>query len=78
MSATDKPLAEPGRSHAYRSRGKHKNFFSIADVAKDLRVSTRTVRRWIRDGQLVPHRFGAAVRIAESDLWAFIAQHRAP
>jgi excisionase family DNA binding protein len=39
-------------------------------------VSVRTVRRWIKRGDLVAHRFGTAVRIAESDLKAFLAQHR--
>lgn len=53
-------------------------FFTIAVVAERLQVSTRTVRRWIADHTLVAHRFGAVVRIAESDLKAFIAQHRRP
>ena len=51
-------------------------FFTIRDVAERLEVATRTVRRWIKSGDLVAHRFGAAVRIAESDLNAFIARHR--
>ena len=52
-------------------------FFTIAEVAECLNFSTRTVRRWIERGELVSHRFGAAVRIAETDLRAFLAQHRA-
>jgi excisionase family DNA binding protein len=40
-------------------------------------VSLRSVRRWIADEKLVVHHFGRAVRIAESDLRAFIAAHRA-
>lgn len=52
-------------------------FFTIAEVAESLNISTRTVRRWIKRGELVSHRFGAAVRIAETDLRAFLAQHRA-
>ena len=43
-----------------------------------LGVSTRTVRRWIKRGDLVAHHFGTAVRIAEADLKAFIARHRHP
>jgi excisionase family DNA binding protein len=54
------------------------NFFTIAEVAERFGVATRTVRRWIGAGELVAHRFGRAVRIAESDLKAFIAQHRDP
>jgi len=34
-------------------------------------VSTRTVRRWIKRGELVEHRFGSAVRVADRDLLAF-------
>jgi excisionase family DNA binding protein len=51
-------------------------FFTIAEVAEMLRVATRTVRRRIASGDLIAHRFGGAVRIAERDLWAFLALHR--
>ena len=51
-------------------------FFTIAEVAERLGVSTRTVRRWIEDLELVAHRFGRAVRVAETDLKAFLAMHR--
>ena len=53
-------------------------FFSISDVADFLDVSQRSVRRWIKSGDLSVHRFGAAVRISETDLKVFIAQHREP
>jgi excisionase family DNA binding protein len=52
-------------------------FFTVEEVADFLNVCTRTVRRWIERGELVAHRFGTAVRIAESDLRAFIARQRA-
>ena len=51
-------------------------FFTIDEVAEMLSVSTRTVRRWIDRGELVAHRFGAAVRISEADLRAFLALRR--
>ena len=51
-------------------------FFSIAEVADFLSVSTRTIRRWIKDKKLVAHRFGGVVRIDEPNLQAFIAGHR--
>ena len=51
-------------------------FFTIADVAEITGVATRTVRRWIERGELVVHRFGAAVRITEADLKVFLALHR--
>jgi excisionase family DNA binding protein len=63
---------------SYRGQSPGERFFTIALVAASFGVSVRTVRRWIRRGDLVAHHFGAAVRIAESDLKAFIARHRAP
>jgi excisionase family DNA binding protein len=51
-------------------------FFTIAEVADRLAVHPRTICRKIKSGDLVVHRFGGAVRIAEGDLWAFLAAHR--
>jgi len=51
-------------------------FCTTEDVAEILNVCVRTVRRRIRDGELVAHHFGRIVRIAGSDLNAFIAGHR--
>jgi excisionase family DNA binding protein len=51
-------------------------FYTVNQVADALGVSPRTVRRRIKSGDLVAHHFGTAVRIAESDLEAFIAVHR--
>jgi excisionase family DNA binding protein len=51
-------------------------FLTIIQVAECLDVATRTVRRWIEAGDLVAHRVGGVVRIAEDDLRAFLAQHR--
>ena len=51
-------------------------FFTIPEVAERLDVTTRTDRRWIKRGELVAHRFGGVVRIAEADLRAFFSQHR--
>ncbi len=64
-----------GRSGG-RARQHPSQFFTIGEVAEMLRVSTRTVRRWIDRGQLVAHAFGGVVRIAEPDLRAFLAVHR--
>ena len=61
-----------------RHRHDQIKFFTITEVAERLGVATRTVRRWIKSGYLVAHHFGTAVRIAESDLKAFIARHRDP
>jgi len=60
---------KPSPSHENRFR-------TITEVAQSIGVSVRTVRRWIEQKKLVAHQFGAAVRIADSDLKSFIAQHR--
>ena len=59
-----------------RQRNDRIKFFTIAEVAERLRVATRTVRRWIKAGDLVVHRVGGVVRIAEDDFRAFLALHR--
>jgi excisionase family DNA binding protein len=51
-------------------------FYSIEDVADSLDVSTRTVRRWVKSGALVAHRFGHLTRISEADFAAFLAAKR--
>lgn len=53
-------------------------FFTVPAVAALLAVSVRTVRRWIKNGELTAYRFGTAVRVAEADLQAFFARHRQP
>jgi excisionase family DNA binding protein len=51
-------------------------FFTVANVAESLTVSTRTVRRWIDAGELIAHRFNGVLRICDADLQAFLARHR--
>ena len=52
------------------------SLLTVEQIAERLSVSTRTVRRWISDGELVAYRLGRAVRIDEPDLEAFLARHR--
>jgi excisionase family DNA binding protein len=75
-SDSDAEAATSGHTHGRRYRNDQIKFFTIADVAERLDVVTRTVSRWIRSGELVAHRFGRSVRIAEVDLRAFLAAHR--
>jgi excisionase family DNA binding protein len=51
-------------------------FLTTSEVAQRLSVSERTVRRWIERGELIAHHLGAAVRIADLDLKAFLALRR--
>ena len=74
---TDLEAAAFGDVRGRRHRDDQIKFFTIAEIAERLGVSTRTVRRWIRSGDLVAHRFGGIVRISEKDLRAFLALHRA-
>jgi excisionase family DNA binding protein len=72
LSGTPAPASRRGGS-TVSSVGK---FYSIDEVAELLGVSTRTVRRSIKRKELVAHKLGRPVRIAEADLKAFIARHR--
>ncbi len=49
---------------------------TIADVAERLRVNAKTVRRWIATGELPAYKVGRQWRVAEEDLWAFLAKLR--
>jgi excisionase family DNA binding protein len=49
---------------------------AVTDIADLLRVSIKTVRRWIDRGDLRAHHLGRCVRVSEEDLNAFLAQHR--
>ena len=84
-ATTSDSAREEGLGHGQRSpgqismRGRSREpmqFYSIAEVAARIGVSSRSVRRWIKSGDLIAHRFGGAVRIAETDLRAFLAMHR--
>ena len=51
-------------------------WYTASEVANRLKVSVRTVRRWIAQGDLRAHRFGRAVRVSSEDLEAFERQSR--
>jgi len=50
--------------------------FTIKQAAKLLNASTKTIRRWIEDGDLIAHRMGHQFRISEPDLQTFIKMRR--
>jgi excisionase family DNA binding protein len=62
--------------HVLQRGGGLPKYYSIKTVAEAIDVSTRTVRRWIENGDLVVHRVDGVVRVAEADLRIFLAQHR--
>jgi excisionase family DNA binding protein len=51
-------------------------FFTERTLAKYLAVSDRTVRNWIRRGDLPSYKLGAARRIDPADVEDFLARHR--
>ena len=50
-------------------------FYTIHDIADLLEVSSRTVRRWIKQKLLIAHRMNGLVRISEADFRAFLSAH---
>ena len=51
-------------------------FLTVDEVAGQLRVSTQTVRRWIKHGELPGYRVGRRFRIRRADLVEWIERHR--
>jgi excisionase family DNA binding protein len=52
------------------------NFFTERTLADFLAVSDRTIRNWIRRGELSSYKLGAARRIDPADVEDFLARHR--
>lgn len=51
-------------------------FFTERSLAAYLAVSDRTIRNWIRRGELSSYKLGAARRIDPADVDAFLAERR--
>jgi excisionase family DNA binding protein len=47
---------------------------TIQNVADECQVSTKTVRRWIDDGELAAYKLGRQWRISELDLKHFLRE----
>ena len=54
----------------------HETYLTPQEVADLLKLTRRTVYRWIESGELPVIRFGSAYRITESDLRDFIEARR--
>jgi excisionase family DNA binding protein len=52
------------------------SFFTERTLADYLAVSDRTIRNWIRRGELPSYKLGAARRIDPADVDAFLANRR--
>jgi excisionase family DNA binding protein len=51
-------------------------FFTERTLASYLAVSDRTIRNWIRRGELPSYKLGAARRIDPADVEDFLSRHR--
>jgi excisionase family DNA binding protein len=51
-------------------------YYTIQDVADRLKVSYRTVFRWVHAGDLPAYKLGQEWRITEEDLKAFLEARR--
>jgi len=51
-------------------------FLTVDDVAAELGLSSKQVRRLIKSGALAHHRFGRLLRISRADLDCYIASCR--
>jgi excisionase family DNA binding protein len=51
-------------------------YLTLPEVAERLKVSRRTVYRWIKDEDLNAYKFANEYRITESDLKDFLARRR--
>jgi excisionase family DNA binding protein len=51
-------------------------FFTERSLADYLAVSDRTIRNWIRRGELPSYKLGASRRIDSADVEDFLARHR--
>jgi len=59
-----------------RSPSSEPPFFTERTLARYLAVSDRTIRNWIRRGDLPSYKLGAARRIDPGDVEDFLARHR--
>jgi excisionase family DNA binding protein len=55
---------------------KLQRFYNIREVAQQVGVCTKTIRRLIDSGELHIHRLRRQIRISEEDLIAFLNKNR--
>jgi excisionase family DNA binding protein len=68
--------ALPPDKECVRTRAPGAAFFTERTLAAYLAVSDRTIRNWIRRGELSSYKVGASRRIDPSDIEDFLARHR--
>ena len=53
-------------------------YYTLQEVAEQLKVSYRTVYRWVRSGELSAYQLGQEWRITDKDLNQFLEARRTP
>ncbi len=48
----------------------------VEEIAEQLQVSTKAVRRWIGGGEMRVHRLGRRLRVSAEDLAAYLCARR--
>jgi excisionase family DNA binding protein len=66
----------PPDRECMRSKAAGPAFFTERTLAAFLAVSERTIRNWIRRGELPSYKLGASRRIDPADVEDFLARHR--
>jgi len=69
-------IARSGGKEGMQAKLGGPTFFTERTLAAYLAVSDRTVRNWIRRGELPSYKLGAARRIDPSDVEVFLARRR--
>ena len=52
-----------------------KKLLTLEEIAKELRVSKRTVVRWVQQGILSAYRIGTVIRVPEDAFEKMLKQH---
>lgn len=79
---TEAPAIRPiqkgrGFGNSYvKTKSAAPTFFTERSLAHYLAVSDRTIRNWIRRGELPSYKLGASRRIDPADVEDFLARHR--
>jgi len=69
-------MALAGGIEGMEAKASGPTFFTERSLAAYLAVSDRTVRSWIRRGDLPSYKLGASRRIDPADVAAFLEQRR--
>ena len=61
---------------AHDGRTSTSTLLTLNQTAETLQVSVKSVRRWIKSGELIAHRIGHQWRVSKPDLQTFIRARR--